>query len=139
MKSKTSDKSGMEDYKGCAILVYSGDREFLDDCKATFLSMGVTPVTSTTPEAAGAILRLMIVACVVVDAESGPEACREVTRYARETQHTAPVIVVSRKSDPDFRDQAMTMGAAHYLDRPVSPDDMLHALLRPREPKGTVT
>jgi DNA-binding NtrC family response regulator len=129
MNSTRFDKSEIEDYKGCAILVHSGDREFLDDCQRMFLSMGLTPVTSTMPEAARAILRLMIVACVVVDAESGPEACRQVTCHSRETQRQAPVIVVSRKPNPGFRDQAMTMGAADYLDHPILPDDMIHALL----------
>lgn len=129
MNSTRSNKGKIEDYKGCAILVYSEDREFLEDCRTMFLAMGLTPVTSTTPAAARAILRLMIVACVVVDAESGPEACREVTRHARETQRLAPVIVVSQKANPGFRDQAMMMGAADYVDHPVLPEDMIHALL----------
>ena len=129
MNSTSFEEMEIADYKGCAVLVYSEDREFLEYYRTMFLSLGLAPVTATTPEAAMAILRLVIVAYVVVDAGSGIEVCRQVVHRARETQHHAPVVVVSRKTDPDFRHQAMTMGAADCIEHPLLRDSLVHALL----------
>lgn len=116
-------------YKGCAVLIYSGDREFLDYYRTMFLSLGLSPVTATTVEAAVAILRLVIVAYLVVDAEGRLEEHRQVMERARKTQHHAPILVISRKHDPGFQHQVMTMGAADCLEHPALTEDMLHALL----------
>lgn len=129
MKSVKFDDIEIQDYEGCAVLIYSEDREFLDYYRAMFLSLGLSPVTATTSEAARAILRLMIVAYVVVDADGGLERCRQVMHRARETQHHAPVIVLSQKPDSDFRHQAMLMGAADCMEHPAKSDIMLGALL----------
>lgn len=129
MNSNIFDDTEIAEFKGSAVLIYSGDRAFLDYYRSMFLSLGLTPVTATTSEAAVAILRLVIVAYVVVDAEGGLERCRQVMRRAYETQHHAPVLVVSQKDDPDFRHKAMTMGATDCLEHPAPPDHMLHALL----------
>lgn len=129
MNSTRSNRKKFEEYKGCAILICSTDRKFLDDYRTLALSLGLTPVTATSPEAAVAILRVMIVAYVLLDAQDGLEACRQVMHDARETQHEAPVLVVSGKSNPNFRDQAASMGAADYLEQPDFPDDVIQALL----------
>ena len=129
MNPTEPDDIEITDFKGCAVLIYTGDRSFLNYYRAMFLSLGFTPITATTPEAAVAILRLMIVAFVLVDAEDGLEGCRHLMHRARETQPHAPVVVVSRKPDPDFRHQAKTMGATDCLEHPVLADNMAHALL----------
>lgn len=133
MKTVPSKESEVADYKGCAILIYSDDRKFLDCYRAVFSSLGFTPITATTPEAATAILRLMIVTFVVADAEEGLEKCRRVMQRARKMQHHAPVVVVSRKLNQYFRRQAEALGAADYLRHPVSPDEMVLMLLRCNE------
>ncbi len=122
-------KPEIVDCNGCAVLVYSSDRVFLDYYRTMVLSLGFTPVTATTPEAAVAILRLMIVASVVVDAEGIGEGFRRVVRRAREAQQHAPVVAVSRKLDADFRHQVKAMGAADCLKHPALRDDMVHVLL----------
>ena len=129
MNSTSFEEMESGDYKGCAILIYSGDREFLEYYRAMFHSLGLAPVTATTSEAALAILRLMIVAYVVVDAGCGIEGCRQVVHRARETQHHAPIVLVCRKADPEFRRQAMTMGAADCIEHPLPPDCLVNALL----------
>lgn len=129
MKFRKFENAEIPDYKGCAVLIYSGDRRFLDYYREMFLSLGLTPVTATTSKAALAILRLMIVAYVVVDAEGGLEGCRQLMDRARATQHHAPVLVVSQRPDADFRHQAMTMGAADCMEHPALMDNMMHALL----------
>lgn len=129
MKSTKFDNLEIPDYKGCAVLIYSGDRRFLDYYRTMFLSLGLTPVTAATSEAALAILRLMIVAYFVVDAKGGLEGCRQLIDRARETQHHAPVLVVSQKPDQDFRQRAMTMGATDCMEHPALMDNMLHALI----------
>ncbi|HET7213387.1 MAG TPA: response regulator [Terriglobia bacterium] len=129
MNSSLFDDAEIAEFKGSAVLIYSGDRTFLDYYRSMFLSLGLTPVTATTSEAAVAILRLVIVAYVVVDAEDGLEQCRQVMRRARETQHHAPVLAISQKDDSEFRHKAMTMGAADCLEHPAPPDHMLHSLL----------
>lgn len=133
MNSSDFDKMDIADSVGCAILIYSRDRAFLDYYRAMFLSLGLAPVTATTSEAALAILRLVIVAYVVLDEEAGHEGCRQVMHRACRTQRHAPVVVVSRKPDPDFQSQAMTMGAADYLNHPAFPDDFVHVLLPDRQ------
>lgn len=129
MDSTRFDDAEIAEFKGCAVLIYSGDRAFLDYYRSMFMSLSLTPVTATTSEAAMAILRLVIVAYVVVDAEGGIEPCRQVVRRARETQPHAPVLAVSQKHDPGFRHQVIRMGAADCLEHPALPDNMLHALL----------
>lgn len=118
-----------EDVPGCAVLIFSTDRTFIEHYRVLFRSLGFSPVTVTTPEAALAILRLMVVALVVVDFEDGPFDSRQILEGARSTQYYAPVLVIGRKSDQDFREQALALGAADYLDHPAHPDDIIHALL----------
>lgn len=115
--------------KGKTILVYSSDRGFLDYYRSLSFHLGFTPVTATTPEAARAILRLLVLTLVVADADEGLERCREVMQYAREMQHHAPIVIVSKKLNQNFRRQAEALGAAEYLRHPVPPDEMVHALL----------
>jgi ActR/RegA family two-component response regulator len=129
MNPTGTKESQAADYKGCAALICSGDRAFLDYYRAMFISLHFTPVTATTPEAAVAILRLMIVAFVLVDSEEGLEGCRQVIHRARRDQHHADVVVLGRKLDLDFRHQVIAMGAASCLDHPALPDDMVHTLV----------
>lgn len=118
-----------EEVEGCVALIFSGDREFLDHYQELFMKLGFAPVTASTPEAALAILRLTIVTFVVVDQGGRIFESRGVLERARETQRHAPALVITRKPDPNFRHEALALGAVDYLDHPAHPDDIVHALL----------
>ena len=132
MNRMKSVKSKISDHKGRVVLLYSGDQEFLKYYRSMFLSLGLTPVTARTPEAALGFLRLMVVAFVVVDQNQGIPRCGQVIRHARAMPYHASVIVISRKQDRDFRDTTTDLGATKYLNHPALQDDMLHALLPKR-------
>jgi DNA-binding NtrC family response regulator len=115
--------------EGCVALIFSSDRNFLDHYRELFMGMGFAPVTTTTPDAAQAILRLTTVTFVVVDQGSKNFETRQVLERVRKEQHHAPVLVIARKADPHFRQEALALGAADYLEHPALRDDVIHALL----------
>ena len=124
-----------EDMPGCAVLIFSPDRSFIEHYCGMFMSLGFKPVIATTVEAAVALLRLLVVALVVVDEESGKIESGQILRRSRDMQYHAPVLVFGGRSDPDFRCQALALGAADYLDHPAFPGDIIHALLPSRAPR----
>lgn len=117
------------DYRGCVVLIFSSDRMFLDYYRTMFLSLGFSPVTATTPQAARGILRLAIIVYMVVDLDEGFQTSRDIIRYARETQSHAPVVVMSRKSDENLQHDRADLGATDYLEHPALLDEMVQALL----------
>ena len=118
-----------EDAAGCPALIFSSDWDFIDHHHRILSSLGFIPIAATTPEAALAVLRLEVIALVVVDEGDGLTSSRKVLRRAQETQQHAPVLVVSRCTDPESRCQALALGAAEYLEHPVFPDDVVQAFL----------
>jgi DNA-binding response OmpR family regulator len=118
-----------EDFQGCPVLIFSNDRGVLDYYRRMFANLGFAPVTATTAEAAVALLRLMIVAFVIVDQGDEFYESRRVVERARQTQVNAPVLLISQNADPDFRHQALAIGATACLNHPVLPDDIVHALI----------
>ncbi len=116
-----------EDTVGCPVLIFSSDEDFVDHHRRTLLSLGFVPITAATAEAALAVLRLSVIALVVVDEDEGLCASREILRRAREIQQHAPVLVVGQSADPESRHQALTLGAAEYLEHPVLRDDVVQA------------
>lgn len=124
-----STETQVADYRGCVVLIYSGDRLFLDYYRTMFLSLGFSPVTATTPQAAKGILRLAIIVYMVVDLDEGLQNSREIIRYARQTQGHAPVVVMSRKSDENLKHDTIGLGATDYLSHPALLDEMVHALV----------
>ncbi|HET7212155.1 MAG TPA: hypothetical protein VFL79_01085 [Terriglobia bacterium] len=118
-----------EDAPGCVVLIFSTDRGFLIRYCEMAISMGFKPLTASTPEAATALLRLLVMSLVVLDQESGTAECCQILRRARDLQYYAPVLVIARASDSNFRHEALSLGAENYLDHPALPDDIIHALL----------
>ncbi len=118
-----------EDAAGCDVLIFSGEPSFLEYYRGMFISMGLTPLTTSTPEATLAILRLAVVAFVVVDQGSEIFESRRVLERARETHQYAPVLVITRKPDANLRREALALGAAGYLDHPALPGDIVHELI----------
>ena len=117
------------DYRGCVVLIFSSDRTFLDYYRTMFLSLGFSPVTATTPQAARGILRLAIIVYMVVDLDEGFQTSLDIIRYARETQSHASVVVMSRKSDENLQPDRADLGATDYLEHPALLDEMVQALL----------
>lgn len=124
-----STQTQTTDYRGCVVLIYSGDRLFLDYYRTMFLSLGFSPVTATTPQAAKGILRLAIIVYMVVDLDEGFQTSRDIIHYARQMQGHAPVVVMSRKSDPSPEQETIDLGATDYLEHPALLDQMVHALI----------
>lgn len=62
---------GYEDMPGCAVLIFSAERAFIEHYCGMFISLGFKPVAATTVDEAVAFLRLLVVAVVVVDRASG--------------------------------------------------------------------
>lgn len=118
-----------EDAPGCVVLIFSTDRGFLIRYCEMFISLGFKPLTASTPEAATALLRLLVMSLVVLDQESGTAECCQILRRARDLQYHAPALVIARTSDHSFRYEALSLGAADYLDHPALPEDIIHALL----------
>lgn len=114
---------------GCAVLIFSSDRGFVEHYFNMFNSLGLRPVPATTPEAAVAILRMLVVALIVVDEGRGKVESCQILQRARDIQFHAPVLVVSRRPDADFRQEVLTLGAADYLDHPAHSEDVIRALL----------
>lgn len=117
------------DYRGCVVLIFSSDRMFLDYYRTMFLSLGFSPVTATTLQAARGILRLAIIVYMVVDLDEGLQTSREIIRYARETQSHASVVVINRRSDENLQPDRADLGATDYLEHPALLDEMVQALL----------
>ena len=117
------------DYRGCVVLIFSSDRMFLDYYRTMFLSLGFSPVTATTPQAARGILRLAIIVYMVVDLDEGLQTSREIIRYARETQSHASVVVINRRSDENLQPDRADLGATDYLEHPALLEEMVQALL----------
>ncbi|HEX5411162.1 MAG TPA: response regulator [Terriglobia bacterium] len=132
MSETVSMETQVADYRGCVVLIYSSDRPFLDYYRTMFLSLGFSPVTATTSQAAKGILRLAIIVYMVVDLDEGLQTSRELIHYARRTQCHAPVVVMSRKPDQDTQPEARDLGATDYLAHPALMDEMVQALL-PRD------
>lgn len=122
-------KAKVADYRGCVVLIYCSDRSFLDYYRAMFISLGLSPVTATTPEVAMGVLRLAVVGFVVMDEAGGLSECRMVMRRAGELQHQGTLVVIGRDPDQIFRHEAIALGAAEYLDHPALPEDIIRALL----------
>jgi ActR/RegA family two-component response regulator len=118
------------DYRGCVVLIFSSDRMFLDYYRTMFLSLGFSPVTATTPQAAKGILRLAIIVYMVVDFDEGAQTSREIIHYARQTQSHAPVVVMSRKADENLHHNTTDLGATDYLEHPALLDEVLQALVQ---------
>lgn len=124
---------------GIDVMIYSCNGSFIDHHRAILLSIGFAPITVTNLEAALAILRVMAVELVIVDAETGPQETRKIVDQAKGDGRHVPVLVVGRKSDGESRRQALKLGAADYLDHPALQDDVVQAILpdRPRERKSS--
>ncbi len=132
MKRKSQESLTTKDLEGrvgCVALIFSSDRDFLDYYRGMFIKLGFTPVTTTTPEEALAILRLAIVGLVIVDQGKKIFESQHVLERARETQQHAPVFVITRERDQNYRHEVLAMGAAACLDHPALPDDIAHALV----------
>lgn len=123
-----------EDMPGCAVLIFNANRAFIEHYCGMFVPLGFKPVIATTVEAAVAFLRLLVVALVVVDEENGKVESEQVLQHSRNMQYHAPVLVIGGRSNPDFRSQALALGAANYLDHPAFRDDVIHALLPSHAP-----
>ena len=122
------------DYRGCVVLIFSSDRMFLDYYCKMFLSLGFSPVTATTPQAAKGILRLAIIVYMVVDLDQGLQTSREIIHHARQTQSHAPVVVMSRKPDENLPPDRTDLGATDYLEHPALLDQVVQALLPEHTP-----
>ena len=77
------------DYRGCVVLIFSSDRMFLDYYCKMFLSLGFSPVTATTPQAAKGILRLAIIVYMVVDFDEGADQPRDHSLRAPDSEPCA--------------------------------------------------
>lgn len=119
---------------GIDVMVSSHDPEFIEHHRAILLSIGFAPITATNLDAALAILRVMAVELVIVDAETGPQETRKIVEQAKGDVRPVPVLVVGRNADEESRRQALSLGAADYLDHPAMQDDVVQAILpdRPR-------
>lgn len=129
MNLTASTETQVADYRGCVVLIFSSDRLFLDYYRTMFLSLGFSPVTATTLQAAKGVLRLAIIVYMVVDLGEGIQTSREIIHYARETQCHAPVVVMGRKPHQDSHPVATDLGATDYLEHPALLDEMVQALL----------
>ena len=113
--------------EGCVVLIFSTKDEFLEHYREVALSLGFVPMTVETPDAAIAILRLMVVAFVVIDQSSGIQATRTILKRVQQDQAHALALVVAQEPDPRFRREALSLGAAEYLDHPAAPEDFVYA------------
>lgn len=132
MRRMESEKFKISDHKDSIVLLYSSDTDFLDYYRRMFVSLGLTPLAATTPEAAMGMLRLTVVAFVVVDQDEGSKGCRQVIRHAQEAEYKSTVVVVSRNHLRNSHPEATGLEPAEHLDHPAPADDMLHALLPER-------
>ena len=129
--SEATQKSRIPDTQmpGSNVLILSSDRGFIDHHRAILVSIGFTPITAPTLEAALAVLRLMVIELVIVDEETGPLGTQRILKRAGDGEQNVPVLVVGRGSDGELQRQARELGAVGYLDRPAFQDDVVRALL----------
>lgn len=120
--------SKISDFRGCVALVYSGDPDFLNYYGSIFVSLGFTPVTATTPDAAAGMLRLTTVALVMVDQGETLQECREVIHRANETRYHASVVVACRMLSCNSRRDVTALKAMDLLQHPAKREDMVRAL-----------
>lgn len=122
-------KKKISDYRASAVLIYTSDCRFLHYYRSMFISLGLTPVSASTLEAARGIFRLAELALVLVDQDGSLLECHEVVRRAHMAQHKVPVVIVTRRPDPNFRLEARAMEAMDYLTHPVPADEILDVLV----------
>ena len=115
-----------EDVKGCVVLVFSAERDFLDHYREVFLSLGLVPITATSVAAAIAILKLMVVAMVVIDQSSGTPAVRKILKRAHKVQPHALGFVIGQDPELRFGSEESLLGPAKFLDHPAAPKDFAH-------------
>jgi DNA-binding response OmpR family regulator len=111
------------------VLIFSSNAKFIDNHFNMLLSLGFVPITVTTLEAAVVILRMTVIELVIVDEETGVPETQSLLGWVRDNRQGVPVLVVSQRSNDVLRHQALELGAAGYLDRPVFQDDVVQAIL----------
>lgn len=132
MRSQNQNHFVLGNYDGVPgfpVLIFSADRVFIEHYCGMFISLRFKPVVATTVGEAVVFLRLLVVAVVVVDGASGKIESGQILRHSRNMQYHAPVLVIGGGSNPDFRSEALALGAADYLDHPAFPEDIIHLLL----------
>jgi two-component system response regulator RegA len=114
---------------GSNVLIFSGDKSFIDHHRAILLSIGFVPITVQTLEAALAILRVMAPELAIVDECVGAVDIQKILKRARDYGKNVPVLIVGSGADAELGIQAIELGSASYLNRPAFQDDVVRALL----------
>lgn len=137
-QEKQLSTTPQENALGCAVLIYSTDSGFIEQYRQMLGSLDFVSITTTTPHATMAILRMLVVAFVLVDVGTGRPETRKILQYARTTQYHAPVLLIGRRTDPEFQHKALEMGAAAYLRHPALREDIVNVLLPNSKTQGLV-
>lgn len=128
MNRMKSGKSKISGHKDSLVLIYSSDDDFLNYYRSMFVSLGLTPITETTAEAALGMLRLTVVEFVVLDQDEERQGYEQVIRHAREAEYHPTVVGVSRKHHQNSHPEASGLEAAEHLGHPAPQEDLLDAL-----------
>jgi DNA-binding response OmpR family regulator len=113
------------------VLVAEDDRQMSQLLCAMLRSAGhqATPAfdgASAMMAAMRAPLPELIVLDLNMPAGTGQVTLMKLKQSSRTTQ--IPVLVVSAEKDPAKRAEVMGLGAAYYLEKPVSPDNFIAAI-----------
>ncbi len=114
---------------GSSVLIFSGDRGFIDHHRAILLSIGFVPITMNTLEAALAVLQVMVIELVIVDEGTGVLETQRILKRAGDDGQNVPVLVISAGADAELQPQAFELGSVFYLNRPAFQDDVVRVLL----------
>jgi DNA-binding response OmpR family regulator len=112
------------------ILIVDDDKGLTQLLQLVFESKGFGVTVAYNGEQALSTLSTELPEAILLDimmpGMSGVEVCAKVRADPR-TVHT-PIIVLTAKSDPETRHEAMAAGATEYLVKPVRPSDLINRI-----------
>lgn len=103
-----------------------------------FRSLGVTPMSVQTSEAALAYLRLLVFDFVLMDQESWENEGASFVKGTMELQQKTPILAIVRRQDLKGKEKALELGAWDCLLEPSSSpemEDVIYGILSKRQAK----
>jgi FixJ family two-component response regulator len=110
------------------VYVVDDDEAVRDSTRVVLESYGMNVRTFRSAQAFLAEVEDDAKGCLLLDQHMPEMTGLEVLEVLRVNGRSIPVIMITARSDPGFRERALRAGAVALLDKPVADDDLVRAI-----------
>jgi FixJ family two-component response regulator len=110
------------------VYVVDDDEAVRDSTRVVLESYGMNVRTFRSAQAFLAEVEDDAKGCLLLDQHMPEMTGLEVLEVLKVNGRSIPVIMITARSDPGFRERALRAGAVALLDKPVADDDLVRAI-----------